>query len=474
MMTVLSLLPIVSLLACLVFFRLSAAKSGWISLVAALVIALFFFGLPLTGLSAAVGKAGWLTLFISLIVWGALFLYHLVSDFGAVDVINRNITAFVQDGFAQTILLSWLFSGLLQGMAGFGVPPVIVTPILISLGLHPIKSLAAAIIGHSWAVSFGSMGSAFFVIAGLTNIPTEQLAPAMWIFGAAAILLTGLAVCFIHSGLAGVVKGIAYILPVSAVMAAVQYLAIYAGVYSLVSIITALSGIAAMLVLYKLRHYKEERRSELRHGDLSLIGAVLPYISIVVLAAVFAFLPIKFFRHPAPLLLFASTVAVMVYKRAGIWDSGVFRGSVSKTVKKGTAVSIALLALSNMSLVMTESGMTHRLADDTARLTGGLYPLFAPFFGVLGSFLTGSNTSSNLLFGTFQYEIASRLEINTTLMVAVQSISGSVGVSIGPTLVLMGAIAANQKGKESQILKKLIPIVMLIALVMGVINYIIG
>jgi lactate permease len=507
MLTILSLLPIVSLLVCLIAFKLSVIRSGAISLALALIAALAFFGLPLPGLTVAAGKALWLALFVSLIVWGALFLYHLVSDFKAIDVINKNIAIFVKDEFVAFLLLAWLFTGVLQGMAGFGVPPVIVTPILIALGFNPVKSLAAALLGHSWAVTFGSMGAAFFVISYLTGIPPEDLGVPMWAFNTVAHLLTGFGVCFLHSGLKGLKKGLSYVLPVSAVMAVVQFATIYFGMFPLGTLTTALSGLVAMFALYKLRS-KTKEKSEVYRGSLTLLQSVLPYVTIMVLAVMFAFLPrflppslqdpsvsfdfpgfetsgghivaatengympIRLFRHPIVLLLLASAVAIAVFKRAKVWDPAIFRDAAKKTVKKGIPSTVALLALGNMSLIMMDSGMTHRLAYDVADLTGRAYPVFAPFFGVLASFLTGNNTNSNVLFGAFQVAIAERLAVSTAVMTAVQSISGSVGVSIGPTLILMGAIASNQKGQESLILKKLIPLVLLIALVMGIVNFI--
>jgi len=117
--------------------------------------------------------------------------------------------------------------------------------------------------------------------------------------------------------------------------------------------------------------------------------------------------------------------------------------------------------------------MTDNLAQATANLTGGVYPLFAPFIGVLGSFLTGNNTNANVLFGAFQYAIATELGVNTVIMTALQSMMAGVAVSVGPTLILMGALASDQKGVESTILKKLLPIVLLIAVVMGIINMIV-
>jgi len=126
--------------------------------------------------------------------------------------------------------------------------------------------------------------------------------------------------------------------------------------------------------------------------------------------------------------------------------------------------------LGNMSLIMMDSGMTLLLARQTANLAGDIYPLFAPFIGVLGSFLTGNNTNANVLFGVFQNSIAYELSVSNAVMASVQSMMAGVAVSIGPTLILMGALASNQKGVESTILKKLLPIVLLIALVMGIVN----
>jgi len=358
------------------------------------------------------------------------------------------------------------------------------------------------LIGHSWAVTFGSMGAAFFIIKMITGIPQEELGIPMWIFNTVAHLMTGIGVCWLYDGLKGIRKGLAYILPVSAVMALVQYIIIYFEMYSLATIAPALAGLTAMFFLYKFRT-KAKPESGLYAGQLTLWQSVLPYSVILGLSLVFILLPgwlreislsfrfpgfetalgyvvqpetaysrIRLFGHPSVKLLCAAIVAVIIYKRAGVWDSGVFRGALQKTVKKGIPATLALLALGNMSLIMMDSGMTNMLAYNVADLTGRMYPLFAPFFGVLASFLTGNNTNSNVLFGAFQQTIAVRLGVSDAIMSAVQSISGSVGVSLGPTLVLMGAIATKQVGQEALIYRKLIGIVLLIALVMGIINFI--
>ena len=502
MLTVLSLLPIICLLICLIFIKLPVAKSGALSLAVALIIALLFFGLPAFGLAVAAGKAMTLALFVSLIVWGALLIYHLVDDFKAVEVINKNIAVLIDDRFVLFVMISWLFTGVMQGMAGFGVPIVITAPILIALGFDKVKSLSGVLLGHSWAVTFGSMGAAFFIIQMITGIPAEELGMPMWVFNTIAHLVTGVGVCWLYDGIKGIRKGLLYVLPTSVMMAVVQYFTIRFGFYLLAALSTSITGLLTMFILYKLRSKIKMSGTGLYSGKLSLLEAVMPYAFVLILSLVFPFLPsvlrdislsfdfpgfetalghvvqpetgyarLRLFGHPALILFSAAAVAVIVYKRAGVWSAEVFSGAVAKTVKKCIPATLALLTLGNMSLIMMDSGMTNLLANNTADLAGRFYPLVAPFFGVLGSFLTGNNTNSNVLFGSFQYTIAQQLGVSGAVMAAAQSISASVGVAIGPTLVLMGTLSTKQEGMEPVIYKKLIVPVLVAALAMGIANY---
>jgi len=489
----------------LIVLKLPVTKAGAVALAFALIIAIAFFGITGFGLAAASGKALWLALFVSLIVWCALFLYHLVNDFGAIKVINENIKVLVRDEFVSFVLLAWLFTGMLQGIAGFGIPSVIVAPILISLGFNPVKSLAACLLGHSWAITFGSMGAAFFVIQGITKLPPEELGLPMWVFNTSTILLTGIGVCFIYGGFKGIAKGLMYILPVAAVMSSVQYFIISGGMYSLGTLITALSGLAVMFLLYRLR-VKRTGKTRLYKDKLGLLQSVFPYALIMFLLLSFQFIPVdirnkvaisfsfpetqttletphiaaaeenfnplRIFAHPAMVLLIAAAAACMIYKKAGVWDIKIFKNAAKQTVKKGIPATLALLAFGHMSLIMMDSGMMLRLANTVAGFMGQLYPFIAPFLGVLASFLTGNNTNSNVMFGEFQRAVAENLGLNQAVMSAAQSISGALGCSIGSTLVFMGALATKQTDKVSAILKKLIPLVLLIALVMGIINFI--
>ncbi|HCP14938.1 MAG TPA: L-lactate permease, partial [Peptococcaceae bacterium] len=135
------------------------------------------------------------------------------------------------------------------------------------------------------------------------------------------------------------------------------------------------------------------------------------------------------------------------------------------------STSTSLVFLITMALVMMDSGMTTALALKVSEITGGLYPIVAPFFGVLGSFITGSNTNSNVIFGKFQVDLAAALGVNGFIMAGLQSIAGSIGVSLGPTTILMASSASGLTGRESEIYKIVIKPVLLTALIMGILNY---
>jgi lactate permease len=117
---------------------------------------------------------------------------------------------------------------------------------------------------------------------------------------------------------------------------------------------------------------------------------------------------------------------------------------------------------------MNDTGMTTMLAQGMAKTTGVLFPVFSPFIGVLGAFLTGSNTNSNVMFGALQVETAKVLGVSTTIMAAVQSVGGSVGCSIAPSKVLIGTATVGLDGRESEVMNRTIPYCLLITFLVGI------
>jgi lactate permease len=135
---------------------------------------------------------------------------------------------------------------------------------------------------------------------------------------------------------------------------------------------------------------------------------------------------------------------------------------------------VTLLFLLSMAVLMMDSGMIDQIANTLVSATGQIYPLVAPFIGLLGAFVTGSNTNSNVIFGSLQESAAIALSLPAAIMCGVQSIGASVGGGIGPTTVSLGATAAQIQGEESKIYKKTLGPILITTAILAVVNSLIN
>ena len=155
----LSALPLLILLAAILILKWSAPKAGATAFLAVATIALLFFGVDSKLLAIGSAKGLSLSLFVLSIIWSSVLLYNIVDEIGGIDVIGRTMTRLVSDPLAQALVVGWAFSGFMQGIAGFGVPVAVVAPLMVFMGFTPALAAAIVLIGHSWAVTFGSVGS---------------------------------------------------------------------------------------------------------------------------------------------------------------------------------------------------------------------------------------------------------------------------------------------------------------------------
>ena len=147
-----ALSPIASVLILMVAFRWGGARAGAAGWLVASLASLLFFGADLELIAYSQASAVLLSLYVLYIIWMALVLYNVVKEAGAIEVIAEGIVRLTQDRVLQLLILSWVFSAFLQGVAGFGVPIAVVAPLLMGLGFSPVTSVAAVAAGHSWSV----------------------------------------------------------------------------------------------------------------------------------------------------------------------------------------------------------------------------------------------------------------------------------------------------------------------------------
>jgi lactate permease len=243
-----ALLPLLVVLYLMIGRSWGGSKAGPAGWLTAMVVAVLVFGSGARLLVVAFGRSLLLALFVLYIIWMALLLYHVVNEAGAIQVIGRELPGLAVDRSAQALLLGWVFGSFLQGASGFGVPAAVVAPLLFGLGFAANSAVVIALVGHAWAVTFGSLGSSFFSLMAATGIAGPLLqGPSAALLGVAC-LLCGAAVLWETGRRKALRRRWATMLVVAVAMAGSQYLLSSAGLWSLAAFGAGLVGLSVMIL----------------------------------------------------------------------------------------------------------------------------------------------------------------------------------------------------------------------------------
>ena len=571
----LALAPIILVLILMIGLRWGGSKAGPVGWLTAIILSLAFFGATPALLAYSQLKGLLLTFYVLYIIWMALVLYNVVNEAGAIAVIGRAISRLTSDRVMQLLILSWVFSAFLQGVAGFGVPIAVVAPLLIGMGFEPATAVVATAIGHSWSVTFGDIASSFQALIAATGLGGQELAPWSALFLALACFGCGLAAAHAHNGFKALRHGLPAILIIGSLMSGTQYLLATNGLWNLAGFVAGLVGLlvgtgVARLPLYRstsatpkaiqfsVREQSERRLSSRRRietkraglpgrpawlrygwfrqaqpkplrseptqpalprklddldatptadddeGGLSLPLALAPYLFLVVLVtAAELYSPlhellntvvirirfpelrtaygwvteagtgrtISIFGHAGALLAYTSAIGYLLYRRTGHYSEGVLRKIAANTLRSAVPSSIGIASLVGMALIMDHSGMTRFLAQGISRSVGAAFPLFSPLIGVLGAFMTGSNTNSNVIFALLQKQAAELIGVSVSIILGAQTTGGSLGSMLAPAKIIVGCSTAGLAGREGEVLKKTLLPGLLIAACVGVVAW---
>lgn len=481
-----------------------AGPAGWMTSV---VVTLLFFGGGGQLLLVAWGKAVLLALFVLYIIWMALFLYQTVNEAGVIGVIGQEMPGLAQDKPAQALLLAWVFGSFLQGATGFGVPAAVVAPLLLGLGFAADIAVVMALLGHAWAVTFGSLGSSFLSLMATTGLPGEQLATPAALLLAFCCLGCGLGVLWLAGGLEAVRRRGLLMLALALVMSAVQWGIALAGLWTVAAFGGGLAGLVVIIIYFtQVANGRESGGSVL--NQRRLVEAFFPYwlliIAIVLGQLVFkeqlGFLKIdptfpavstsfgwktaagtgrslNIFGHAGALLLYVSVITFAWYRWRGAFSIGRPEGYsgrviLRKTLRGSIKPTVGIYALVAMALTMQHSGMTQILAEALSANTGPIFPVLSPFIGALGAFMTGSNTNSNVVFGQLQQQTAAALNLSIPLILAAQTAGGAMGGLFAPAKVIVG-VSTVPGANDARVLKLATAYGLTIILVAGLIVWLI-
>ncbi len=490
----LALTPIITVLLLMIGLRWSAARAGSVGWAAALVVGLVFFGATPQVVFYSQIRAVLLSLYVLYIIWMALVLYRVVDEAGAIEVIGEAIARLTGERTLQLLILGWAFSTFLQGVGGFGVPIAVVAPLLMGMGFSPVVSVAAVAIGHSWSVTYGSMASSFQALIAATGIGGYELAHWTSIFLALACFACGLAAVHACDGLHGLRRGAVAILIMGTAMSLTEYALAVNGLWNVAGFVAGMAGLVAGGVTARLPFYRcRERGGEAaakaggddeRPGPLLAISAYLVLVVIVTAAELVAPLhdllnqvvisvdlpqvsttlgwvtpagpgrTISVFGHAGALLAYASLISFFIYQRTGHYRPGVLRRISRGTASSGVPSSIGIVTMVGMAALMEHCGMVHLLATGLAGSVGSTFPVFSPLIGMLGAFMTGSNTNSNVIFAPLQVATARLIGASVLVVLGAQTTGGALGSMLAPAKVIVGCSTAGLAGREGEVMKK--------------------
>ena len=497
MTLILAIVPVLLLIVLMAFFKMPGDRSSVISLVVTMLIALFGFHFAIDDLACSFlyGALKAVSPILIIIVM-AIFSYNVLLKTRKMEIIKQQFTSISTDKSIQVLLLTWGFGGLLEAMAGFGTAVAIPAAILISLGFKPVFSAVVSLIANSVATAFGAIGTPVLVLAKETSLDVQNLSTNVVLQLSVLMFLIPLVLLFLTDPkLKSLPKNLFLALLVGGVSLTSQYMAArYMGAES-PAIIGNILSIIVIVIYGKLTAPKEERarKNPLRTKDILNAWSIYLLILLLIILTSPLFpglrhtlennwvtrisLPvgdstlnytISWLTH-AGVLLFIGTFIGGLIQGAGVKEIFTVLWHTVKQLKK---TFITVICLVGLSTIMDTAGMIAVVATALATATGSLYPLFASVIGCVGTFITGSDTSSNILFGKLQASVAGHINVSPDWLSAANTVGATGGKIISPQSIAIATSASNQQGKEGEILKAAIPYALAYVVITGVIVFI--
>jgi len=477
--------PILTVLVLMIFKNWSGSRAGAAGWFVSLIAAVFVFGAHPELIAYAQAKGALLSLNVLYIIWAALLLYHVVNETGAIKAIGIGIERFSGDKAIQLLIFGWVFASFLQGVAGYGVPIAVVAPLLVGLGFSPIVAVAVPAIGHSWSVTFGSMGASFQALMAVSGHSASYLAPWSAALLGLTTFLCGIFAVHAYGGWRMTRHSLLAIIIIGGAMAGTQYALAVSGMWTLGGFVASLVGLCSCLAVAKLKIYNQVPASQTQ-SEMGLWWALSAYIILIVIVSAGVMIPsvraffgqvqlslafpeiaslkgwvtqagtgktINVFGHGGALLLYATVVGFFVYRSKDFYQPHALKTIIRKTVQSGVPTSLGIVSMVCFAMIMDHCQMIYILAEGISRVFGSLYPLVSPWIGLLGAFMTGSNTNSNVVFGALQQETAQMAGLSVSLILAAQTTGGALGSMIAPAKILVGCSTVGLAGKEGPVLK---------------------
>lgn len=444
---------------------------------------------------------------IFLIILMAIFSYNIVVESGQIEVIKKQFASLTNDNGILVLLMVWGFGGLLEGMAGFGTAVAIPAAILIGLGFKPFFSAFVALLGNTVATGFAALGVP--VITLCNEAFTGGNAPSAMINEVSAFTIIQLSPLFFLipfliltiTEKSAIKKNIILTLWVGSISLIVQFFgALYIGAEA-PAILGSIAAIIALVVASKFKKRKI-KKADLSFGQIVKAWSVYLIILFLVLATGPLFPPVNGFLKSHLVSAVPIPVVGNIFKFGWISNAafllltGSFMGGLiqglgmkklvvllGKTLISLKTTAYTLLSLIVLASIMNYTGMINTISNGLVSVTGNFYPFFAPLIGAIGTFVTGSDTSSNILFAKLQSVMAHNLgmtgDINflgihgseSNWLLAANTTGATGGKMISPQSIAIATAACSIKGEDNRILRATLPYAAIYVIIGGILVY---
>ncbi|MBQ7422004.1 MAG: L-lactate permease [Prevotella sp.] len=503
-----SIIPILILFVLMLGFKMAGHKSALFSLIVTVLLAMLC--VPSLGFAPgnfSIAGVGWAfaegvlkAVFpILIIILMAIFSYNVLVESKEIEVIKSQFVSFSDDRGVMVLMLVWGFGGLLEGMAGFGTAVAIPAAILISLGYKPLFSALVALIANTVPTGFGAVGVPIITLCNevapngvatsdticeISSYAVLQLAPLSFILPFIILMLTD------HSRGAWF-KNILLSLWVGGVSVLTQYfVAKYLGAET-PAIIGSVAAIIAILLYARLMTPKKKTGNEGHYTLKQTLRAWSVYLLILVLVLLSGplFPDVNHFLKSH----LVSRIALPIYAEGTYFSFGwisnaglmLFLGTVIGGLIQGVSLKrlmvvlastianlrktvLTIISLISIASIMNYSGMIMVIASALAEATGDFYPLFAPLIGAVGTFVTGSDTSANILFAKLQANVAAQLNYSDpNWLVAANTTGATGGKMISPQSIAIATAACDMQGQDGEILRSALPYALMYIIIGG-------
>lgn len=491
---VLSVLPFLVFLFLLLVKKTSLLKTSLITLGLYTVLAIFYWKIISSALFASFGKGIFTAIDIFIIIFGAIFFLEILKDQKIIKNISHYLSNISKDYRIQVILIAWFLECFIEGTAGFGTPAAIATPLLIGLGLPPLRALIVGLLGNSIPGIFGAAGTPIrvgFSSLGVANIPYYAA-----LFNMVGLLIPAFMLWVITAGRPNrkkeFLQGLPFALWSGILFVGFSFISLKLFGPEFPSILGSLLGMIVAVITAKLGIFVPKDKLILKDNQedvktMSAFKSFLPYI-ILIVALILGKIVIGDINIPFDygfkynfnlfnpgIIFILVTLFVAIFwkvKREIVSRSLIpaFRGAIIPFfVIASMMVMVEVMKNSGQNI----SGLPSAINIIARAIETSFLPFFAPFAGSFGAFLTGSVTASSVMFGGLFNTTAISLGFNQSIILALLVVGGGIGNMIALGDILTAEAVLGEKNVELKIIKGVLAPCIICLLIVGIIGMIV-